>query len=407
MAFIKKYLFFIILIACVVAFAGGPLVAIVLPMRSATKELVDQRVNVSKSLLNLRRSGPNRNQLLAQQEYVDQVRQEFKNLIAKANEMNRQDWQPLNVVIKGTDPGNDQTIAVFPVDREVYEARQIPLRFAQAYDKAMVKLLAQLNPASPPTGEEITLAADRMQRLIEKAPAQDETGSDGQILPPGVSPASGSREYRPMGSPGFGGMTEPSLGPTGWPMTPGSAMPLSRGMSPGAGRMDRSAGTSLTASQEAMERAIAELKINKADDPARPIYADASSLYHYGLPTNVAPKIEDMWKANVTYWLQEHVVEAIIETNREVTSRRSILAGARSEQANTIANAAVKRLVSVSMGGGTGTVGVSPSESTRGDVLLYDGEARSAGSTQAQSTPGFGGGGMATAGRQVAGASTP
>ena len=355
---IKKHMYFVVLIAAVLVVGGVPLLVVALPRAGDTIELMDKRRALDQSIQQLRRDGKNQKQLDAREQYVNDAETAYGRLTAKAVELNAEGWESLTFITKDT----GQAIVIFPVDEETHKHHNIRWHFPEVYDEAMKGLLDRLRPATPPTPKEIEDTTRQMETVIRRKLRADTAADEEDLtpLPPGVSADMGGR-------PG-GGVYAPAPMTGGYPampMTPlmgearqwGAGVP-GAGAAGGAGRMD------------ARAQAIRALKHRKANDPEHTIYASRYSFAEHYLPRNVEPRLAEMWKAMVNYWLHKYIVAAILDTNSSSFQART---RPGREPVQTITEAAVKRLIGVTMGdmgGGTGGTDTT---------ILYEGEGEPTG----------------------------
>ncbi len=376
MAFIKRHLFYIVLVATVALVTGSVWAGFIRPTSDRTAKEIKARVALANSLSQLKRGGANLKMVEARKTYVEDIRRQRKLLEKTVGEMNQQGREPLTIAIAGS----GESFAAFPVDRDAYQKHSLAFLFGQVYLDAMDALYVQLNSTEPVTLQEVDAATRKMERyLVEKARVEkaEEDGEQAHlILPAGVdppfdpdpdadatgrAPARRSRNVRnvrntrgtrdEMG----GGMDRSNI------FGPPAMGPINMGPTPGPARTARRApagqAAQLTAEEQARARreAINNLMVIKVQNSAKPIYADRSSFSPYLLPAGQRADLADMWKANVNYWLHKHIVDSINATNT-----------AAPQQPLTIETAVVKRLVATQIGSSSG--------STTTAANLYDGE---------------------------------
>ncbi len=397
MAFIKRNLFYLVLVATVALVTGGVWAGFIRPTSDRTAKEIKARVALANSLSQLKRGGANLKMVEARKTYVEDIRRQRELLEKTVAEMNQQGREPLTIAIAGS----GESFAAFPVDRDAYQKHSLAFLFGQVYLDAMDALYAQLNSTEPVTSQEVAAATRKMERyLVEKARVEkaEEDGEQAHlILPAGVdppfdpdpdadatgrTPARRSRNVR--NTRGTGGEMGGGMDRSGM-FGPGGMGPISMGPTPGPGRTASRApagqAVQLTAEEQARARreAINNLMVMKAQNPAKPIYADRSSFNPYLLPAGQRADLADMWKANVNYWLHKHIVDSINATNT-----------AAPQQPVTIETAVVKRLVATQIGSSSG--------STTTAANLYDGE-----STPVTPVGGGGMGGMGMRGMGMGG----
>lgn len=358
MELLKKHAFTIILVVGTLGVTAGSILGLTLPSWSGSRKQISQAQNLARQLKSLRTSGQPAEAVGKVQELVTQVQTDVQAAVAAEEQRNRQGRKSLSFHATTL----DKTIELFPVDRQAYSRGLVAEQYRPVYEKAMFELLDKLNGAIPPTAEEVRNTAQRIENLQRQ---NDPNGLDKpsqEILPIGVGqagpvrqPAGGGGDIRDedMDMPGEVEMARPRPTRTGMPTTGGPA------------------GASST------QEAIDNLKKQRVENPARPLYADRNSFYWYPFPLTTAVPIADMWKSMVICWLHEYVVDAIQQTNQKAIVRRRI-AVADNELPLCIGTAAVKRLWRVSIGAG-GSINA-----------LYAGEAGSGGAAAAPG--GFGAG---------------
>ena len=393
MAFLKRNLFYIILVVATVALCGVIHTMVIQPKSKANRELVEQRTSISSSISTLKKSGVNREMVDAEKRLVEAMTASTKRFQDALDDMNRAGRDPLTIRIEQ----KNLAFPAFPVDRRAYAEHAVRLRFASVYRNAMRDLFNTMNATQPPQDYEIASATTKMRNYM----LQKEKEKAGQAaleveLPEGLEEgagtgsfdgATGGRRGDPMGA--FPGAMDPNMGMPMPYMDPNMGAAPMPGVYPGGrilpGRRT-AGGTGQEALQvddnEVLKNAVNNLLVQKVQSPRTPIYADFDGAFDlHPLPDNRQADIAEMWKANVNYWIHAYVLDGIRRANERAVG----------DQPVTIANAAVKRLVSV-------RVGRLPSSRTAdAATFIYEGEqtpeatdAAGGGTAQPMMDPGFG-----------------
>ncbi len=375
MGFLKRHGFYLALVAGLVIINGALYAMMIRPWGTGAAEGLEQKVQQSKEIGNLRRGGKNADQVKAEQQRVETIKKNYTEMMNVARQTNRRGREPLEMT-----SATGETFPIFPVDEERYENESVRFGFAERYTEAMDDLFASLNATLPPTQQEIDTATRLMINYMEKKlPGESEDAP--VVLPAGVDPPS---DY--TGAPTDTGRYGPGRGtdmydPTGGTdmYGPGAGTDMygpgagTRMYGPGAGtdmydpaggrtaRTGRGARTDPAREvdpAEAQKLAIQNLEILRTTKPGTSLYADRYLAFHdYILPQDERADMADMWKAQANYWLHKYVVDTIKATNGD---------GA------TIEDAVVKRLVQIN-------IGQAPANrSTIGAMTLYEGESEPA-----------------------------
>ena len=330
MPFIKNNLFLIALVAVVLILCGGGL-AFYFSYDSDVTDKITQRERLADSIKSLGARPVNAGTLKTQQAYVDGVKTEYQKVVAQSQEINRRGRAMMTV-----EPNGDKPIAIFPVDKQAYSRHSVEMLFVPKYQREMAKLLDMLHPVKPPSQAEITYAVTQVTTIMaEEQAANGAGGTPSQpslLLPAGVDPPA-PPQY-------------PAIAPSPDTMLNGiTVRPATTGMptfqpQPPPSYMNPS-GTTMGATEEVQRRAMNNLKHQKAGTPG--IFATDDSLYVRFLPPGGRAPLDEMWMALISWWLQQDLVAAILETNQTA-------GGAGTQPAiPTIAEARIKRLVKVEL----------------------------------------------------------
>ncbi|MCO6438814.1 MAG: hypothetical protein J5J06_17095 [Phycisphaerae bacterium] len=286
MDFLKRHAFYIASIG--LALLGiALLVTGVQAMGRVPKEM-DKARSLYSSLNQLSGSAVNDRVIRAEEERIAAARADYDAVLAKANTL--YGWEPL---VEG----------VFPTGTD--EQRR---KFRREYNKAMRALLdtEKLRWGQPADQAAIDLMKDR----IEDELYREQFGKEGE---------GAARPPRPV---------------TGPEKTPAGILTYA------GARLDAAARANMAAAQRIY------LYATPIDAPATREYKPVPSLDFYGTMTETgtvdAPFPEDCWHAQIAYWVQKDVIQAIEATNNEVADELKA-----NETPRWVGTMAVKDIISI------------------------------------------------------------
>jgi len=217
---------------------------------------------------------------------------------------NRRTCEPF-VLTFNTDRGL-RSIPAFPVDRRLYQQYDLTFTAAKVYRRELRRLLASLKPATPYTQDEL----EKERALWEKKLREDWQRKEDRRL-------RAAEEGEPEGEIAIAAEGE---GEGGIAEAPAEAPPMA---------------------EQALAMAQKALLVKHAKDAM--IYAEYPTSLDVLLPGPEleAPRIGQIWLAQVNYWITRDIIEAIRKTNE--ASARFLRKG----QKLNLLNAAVKELVNI------------------------------------------------------------
>lgn len=270
--------------------------------------------------------------------------EEYKKTVAEAKRINARE-----VLMPG----------VFPVP----EKAVTPFEFRQEYAKAVAGLYKPMNGGTLPTEAEIQEEAQNIADLVllEEEKRAESAGEPDDRTPSAVTgtrtpaPIVGGRTPAPIG----GRTPAPIGGRTPGPIAGGRTMGPAGGRTP-AGPSGTGAGALISMSGEPKYNPEYRARVSKAKNIL--CYYDPTTFHvsPIALEQTTSPPPEQMWFAQVGLWIQEDVVQAIAELNREAANQAQV-----SEAC--VQDAVVKHLVNVRVRGYV----VSPSEQSAGGEILF------------------------------------
>ena len=248
-------------------------------------------------------------------------------------------------------------VPAFPIDKEQYQKHALQFHFQQQYHRAVGDLVARLEPTSAPSLDEIELEVERWSKLKArweqrrselkaKATGREEPGRPGGVPPP---------DMRGLGEEGMPGRGRLPGRPTR--TAPGPARP-------GEAAEDEP--------EEIDPKTYGEetAKMRKAREGC--IYAGMESfvlVFPLGVPETNPPNGR-LWQAQVSLWVMQDVVSAILRTNQQVFARNDEAEGDKKEERHVL-TAAVKHLIGVKvMAELAGPATARPAPARRGMVEL-------------------------------------
>lgn len=366
MSFIKNNLYLVVLGAVTLVLVVGLLSYSLGGLLPDVRERVEQREQLSTNILGLRGAQASREKMEAAKTDVEALQAAYQRMLETVHRLNQSEYQVLQVPIGMAD---GETAPAFPVDPELYQTYQVPLSFARRYYEQMQALYDQLGGISPATTlqieqEFVRLQGIRRQEMLGESDSGPlvPLGVPAAMVPtdrttgPGLAPALGGepmlgppggagydQPYGPPGGmmgPGYGG--EPGYGP---PMGPGYGPPM---MGPGYESYN-TGGSSASVTippQELLElrnQAAANVKVRQARSGS--LYVEPYEVIFdlYPLATALQPGPEDMWKAQVNYWIHKSVVQAILDVNQAARADESM--------AQTVLTSPIRRLIRIDAGG--------------------------------------------------------
>ncbi|MGE0480478.1 MAG: hypothetical protein AB7Q17_08395 [Phycisphaerae bacterium] len=276
MQFVKTHLISLACGVLALAFLG---VAAVGMMRSQVQEAMNKRVQSAGEIQSLASKPQNEETIAAEKRRGELFQQEFEKTLEEANRINRR--QPLmgGVFPK---PASDATKFEF---RDAYIA---------ALRKLPPRLVAGDLPSAAEVAEEQQNVADLLQLEAESKAAAgegDDKPAAAPAAPAPLAPPSAILSPAGMGVRGVGGGAR------------------SGGYSPG---MMTGIPTSLEG--EPKYNATYRAYVSKARSIR--VYANEASFHISPIVEGpAAPDVESMWAAQVSYWVQQDIVEAIAKLN--------------------------------------------------------------------------------------------
>lgn len=267
--------------------------------------------------------------------------EEYKKTVAEAKRINARE-----VLMPG----------VFPVP----EKAVTPFEFRQEYAKAVAGLYKPMNGGTLPTEAEIQ---EEAQNIADLVLLEEEKRAESAVEPDDRTPSAvtGTRTPAPIGgrTPGpiAGGRTPAGVGGR-TPAGVGGRTPAGAGGRTPAGTSG--AGALISMSGEPKYNPEYRARVSKAKNIL--CYYDPTTFHvsPIALEQTTSPSPEQMWFAQVGLWIQEDVVQAIAELNREAANQEQV-----SEAC--VQDAVVKHLVNVRVRGYV----VSPSEQAAGGEILF------------------------------------
>lgn len=370
MSFIKNNLYLVVLGAVTLVLVVGLLSYSLGGLLPDVRERVEQRERLSTDILGLRGAQASREKMEAAKTDVEALQAAYQRMLETVHRLNQSEYQVLQVPIGMAD---GETAPAFPVDPELYQTHQVPLSFARQYYQQMQALYDQLGGVSPATTlqieqEFVRLQGIRRQELLGESdsgplvplgvpaamvPTNRTTGGAGlaptlggesMIGPPGGGGYYGDQPYGPPGGmmgPGSYG-SEPGLGPPGGASYGGPMLGPNYGNYP-AGSSSAAAAIPPQELLELRNQAAANVKVRQARSGS--LYVEPIDVIfdRYPLSTALQPGPEDMWKAQVNYWIHKSVVQAILDVNQAARADEST--------AQTVLTSPIRRLIRIDAGG--------------------------------------------------------
>jgi len=258
----------------------------------------------ASSIPDLKRDAKNEDVIASEKRRGELFENEYAETVEVANQINAR-----KVLMGGVFPQPEKTAT--------------PFEFKEAYKKTMRVLHTKLGAEALPTEADIQEEAQNVEDLLlleaeqkaEEEEEEEESGRGGRAPSVGrmrSAPPTGGRPFMPPMPPVYGGGR----------MAPGSGR-----MAPGSGRMapsgplgTRAPKMSITRSDEPKYDPVYRARVAKAKSIL--CYYDEASFHHSPLEyADDAPTPEEMWFAQVALWVQDDVVRAIAELNREAADR--------------------------------------------------------------------------------------
>ena len=255
MDFLRRHVF---LIVCGVAGAGGvALAGIGLRVAPKVETAMEEAQGLHRELQSLRKNPVNDKAIKAEQKRIDQVKDDYARVITKAEEL--YGYEPL---VPDVLPDGNKAAR--------YE-------FQREYSRVMLELLESLVPGQPPGARAIDQVQDRInQEQWERQAA----GREGEAPLPG---------------------------------TDGPPRTIAGVLTEAGVRQDAAARASIQRAQQLRCYAT-------GFDTAQGRESAASLDFHYfmrDVGDLEAPQLADIWEAQLGYWIQKDVVEAIVAVNQE------------------------------------------------------------------------------------------
>ncbi len=318
--FIKKNLFFVILIGLVVVCCGGAL-GYRMVTTGKTRAVLDERAKVFLAIRGFGETCANGDMLKNQTLFVTTAKNGWAELDGKANEISLGSHKPLRVNV------GDSVVDLFPLTDEKYS--RVFLHFSDSYNAAMKDLLVRLTGREdgvvPPTLEEISLEAQREFNAMELAIRPKSSGNEEAVyLPPGIQPP---RKPVVIDELGDG------------EIDPGGAFPVRPVLPPVTATTPEEEPEDVRIDEaDARAKAIENLKALKVRDEKFYVTAKSMALH----PLVDRPGRSEIWKAWLNLLLHERVITSILATNNAA-------AGPDAKDWK-IRDAAIKRMVKMTIG---------------------------------------------------------
>lgn len=277
MQFVKKNV-------VVLASGGVALIAIVVMVLGMTdtsvRDDMQKRIGGASAISSLRSDPKNQASVDAETARVKGAKAELKKATEELERINKR--APL--------------VDVFP--RLTTSAKAF--EFKQVYADALKKLLSDASAGDLPSYAEVEEEQQNVSDLIETERMNQEEGGDASAAPPPPPQSTGARTGRTAGGPTVGG---PQVGGPGKHDAAAPPVPP-----PGAAFGD--------IKYDATRRAVA------AKAKSIRVWANEWALHRSPiLEQQAAPALADMWYAQMTYWIEADVINAIKQLNDEAAAK--------------------------------------------------------------------------------------
>ncbi len=323
MPFLRNYW---VPLVCGVVMAGSIAVLVLGMMDDSVTTEMKKRLQVARDIDALRNNAKNEATISTEKERTRAFKEEYDATLQVAEEICRR--EPL---LSGVFPKFDGTDDAF--------------RFQETYITKLFELPRKLMADGPPSEQEID---EEAERIAEEVRRREGAGEGTGILPgPATTPGGGTAPPRAGGGAATPG--GPGRGPGGaTPGYGGGRRPTpGYGRGPGAGYGGGAPGGGSQQTVDTSE-AAGRAAVRKARNIR--LYAEVApfeeSAFHVSpiARAETAPTAREMWYAQVSYWVQLDVVNAIREVNEAAAARLS-------EDEVHVANMPVKRIVQVDVHG--------------------------------------------------------
>jgi len=288
MEFIKRNLFYLVLVV-VLVLAGGGMGFLYFRWKDQLAEQLAARQKVAKELQNQLRGEKISPQLVqAEQAKVEAIRQAAEAVSQVCTQWNQ---HPVIMIPDIDAEGNTQTIPAFPFKGSVRGS--IRFAYTQEYLKQLRALFAKLDATRPPTDAEI---ADQIEKAAQRIALQRRM------------------EARKAG------------------------------IVDNTAQLTQAAGGASSAQESIQAQAQREGRISAIVSRANggAIYATIDALDSRILAATTTVTDTEMWQAQLNLWVQQDIIEAIIRTNKAVYSSTN-----STESGPLVPDSAVKRLVRI------------------------------------------------------------
>ena len=305
MRFLRENLFHVALIAATVILCGG-LAAWGLGIAGDNDRIQNEREGLASQLKGFKSSPINEKAIEAERKQVQETNDRARRVAEKEIARNGGRYKLLVLPVwEGGKKIGDQP--AFPINKKMYEERQLRYHFTVEYRKKLNELLATLKPTMAPTSDEVERAVQQEEEKLLLEDARKQRLEDRGVETTGETPP----------APVAGAAT-----------TDAAAAAVTPGTKSGRGR---SIGD--IAGERGTQRAI----VWKANEGL--IYADREALDSVFTVERPDATNSELWEAQLNLWIHGDILAAIAKTARE-----SLKDTKGNVKEPTVINSAIKRL---------------------------------------------------------------